>query len=103
MTQGYIQANNTASWNVVTSRSYCPTSFLKKSSTSGIRSSSSVGSETKTFSLLRDHAPAFRILMFTLSAVGKKESGSSSLKIVASLTTALYACRGRTTENGQNM
>ncbi|TNN61972.1 hypothetical protein EYF80_027807 [Liparis tanakae] len=52
----WFQANSTASW--------------KKSSTSGIKSSSSVGSETKTFSLLLDHAPAFRIFMLTESAAG---------------------------------
>ncbi|KAG7265502.1 hypothetical protein CRUP_003591 [Coryphaenoides rupestris] len=44
-------------------------STSSKSSTSGIRSSSSVGSDTNTFSLVRDHAPAFRILMFAESAV----------------------------------
>lgn len=34
-----------------------------------MRSSSSVGSETNTFSELRDQAPAFKILIFTESAV----------------------------------
>lgn len=44
-----------------------------------------MGSETKTFSLLRDQAPAFSILMFTLSAAWEIEQNSYKAQLKTSL------------------